>query len=314
MKAIICTRYGPPDVLQLHEVNKPIPKDNEMLIKIYATTVHIGDTKIRRLEPGMGLIADFFVKLIIRCMIGFRAPRSKILGMELAGIVDDVGKNIHSFQKGDQIFAATSMIHFGAYAQYICLSENAAISVKPKNMTFEEAAALVNGGDIALQILKKSNLQKNQTILIYGSSGSVGTFAVQIAKYFGAKVTGVCSTANLDMVKALGADFVIDYKKSDFTENSQKYDVIFDAVGKLKYSKIKNSLQKNGKYYNIFTAADSIKVTKSSLETLKELAEAGKVRSIIDRKYTLDQMVEAHRYVDKGHKKGNVVITIEHNI
>lgn len=313
MKAIICTKYGPPEVLQLKEVDKPIPKDNQVLIKIHAATVHIGDTKIRRLEPGIGFLQDIIYKIIIRLLIGFHGPRTKILGMELAGQIEQVGSKVKLFHKGDKVFAATPMMKFGAYAEYICLAEREAIALKPKNMTYEEAAALVNGGEIALQILKKAHIQKGQKILIYGASGSVGTFAVQLAKYFGAVITGVCSTVNLELVKSLGADETIDYTTTDFTENNRKYDFIFDAVGKLSYSKAKKSLKEEGKYFNIFTAADSIKVSAAALVTLKEIVEAGKLRSVIDKRYKLEQIVEAHRYVDKGHKKGNVVITLEHN-
>lgn len=312
MRAIICTKYGPPEVLQLQEVKKPVPKEHEVLVKIYATTVHIGDTKIRRLEPGIGFFQDILYKIIMRVVVGFRGPRAKILGMELAGVIEEVGNNVRLFHTGDQIFAATSMMKFGAYAQYVCLSEKGAIALKPKNMSYEEAAALVNGGEIALQILNKAHIQKGQKILIYGASGSVGTFAVQIAKYVGADVTAVCSTTNIQLVKSLGATTAIDYTTTDFTHNSQKYDVIFDAVGKLESSRAKKSLKEHGKYFNIFTAADSITVTSAALISLKELVEAGKVRSVIDRRYTLEQMVEAHRYVDQGHKKGNVVVTVKH--
>jgi NADPH:quinone reductase-like Zn-dependent oxidoreductase len=310
MKAVICTKYGPPEVLQLTDVEKPVPKDNEVLIRIKATTVHIGDTKIRRLEPGIGYIQDIIFKIIIRILIGFRGPRSKILGMELAGQIEDIGNNVHIFKKGDKVFAATSMMKFGAYAEYICLPESASVALKPKNMTYEQAAALVNGGDIALQILKKACIRKGHKVLIYGASGSVGTFAIQLAKYFGAEVTGVCSAANIELVKSLGADHTIDYLTTDITECNRKFDVIFDAVGKLAYSKVKRLLMHNGKYFNVFTAADSIKVTSVSLVSLKELAEAGKLQSVIDKRYTFEQMIEAHRYVDTGHKKGNVVISV----
>jgi NADPH:quinone reductase-like Zn-dependent oxidoreductase len=310
MKAIICTGYGPPEVLQLREVGKPVPKDNEVLIKIKATTVHIGDTKIRRLEPGIGFYQDILYKIMMRILIGFTKPRLEILGMELAGDIEAVGKKVHLFRKGDPIFAATPMLKLGAYAEYTCLKETEAIAIKPKNMSYEEAAALVNGGEIAYQILKKARIQKGQKVLIYGASGSVGTFAVQIARYFGAVVTGVCSGANTGLVKSLGADDTIDYKSEDFTENNRRYDVIFDAVGKLSYSKVKKLLSEKGKYFNIFTAADSIKVTPAALVSLKQIVEEGKLKSVIDRRYKLEQMVEAHRYVDQGHKKGNVVITV----
>lgn len=311
MKAVICTKYGSPDVLQIQEVEKPIPKKNEVLIKIHATSVHIGDTKIRSFKPGMGFFMDLLIKPMMRIMIGFRGPRKKILGMELAGKIETVGKNVTLFKRGDKVFASTEL-RFGTYAQYICLPENGLIAPLPTNVTYEEAAPVSNGAMTALLILKKATIQKGQKVLIYGASGSVGTFAVQLTKYFGTNVVGVCSTTNFEMVKSLGADKVIDYTQEDFTKNDETYDIIFDAVGKLSYSQCKKNLKKNGVYLNVLTSSGGLKLKPKDLLFLKELMEAEKLRAVIDSTYTLEQIAEAHRYVDKGHKKGNVVIVVEH--
>jgi len=309
MKSIICTKYGPPEVLQLIEVEKPFPKDNEVLIKVIATTVHIGDTKVRRLEPGLGSVRDFFFKPMMRIMMGFRGPRKKILGMELAGDIEEVGKNVTLFKIGDPVFASTEF-EFGAYVQFRCMPEDGILAIKPTNMTYDEAAPVSNGGLTALLNLRKANIQKGQKILIYGASGSVGTYAIQLARYFGAEVTGVCSTANLEMVESMGANKVIDYTKEDFTQRSDVYDVIFDAVGKIASSKRKKSLKKSGIYINVLSLSTNFKLKDEDLIFLKELCEAGKLRTVIDKRYPMEQIVEAHRYVDKGHKKGNVVITV----
>jgi NADPH:quinone reductase-like Zn-dependent oxidoreductase len=300
------------------EINKPVPKENEVLIKIYATTVTSGDARMRRADP-----------FLIRFFNGFTKPKNNILGNELAGVVEAVGKDVKQFKADDMVFGASGL-KLGTNAEYICISEKEMIAHKPDILSFEEAAAIPFGGNTALHFLKKGNISAGDRILIYGASGSIGVAAVQLTKYFGAYTEGVCSTANVDLVKSLGADKVFDYTKEDFTENGGKYDIIFDTIGKSPFSKCVKSLNKNGIFLRavhmsfspivkgIWTSITSSKKIiggvaaekKENLIFLKELIEAGKLKAVIDRRYRFEEMPEAHRYVDKGHKKGNVVINV----
>ncbi|MGG0576272.1 NAD(P)-dependent alcohol dehydrogenase [Priestia aryabhattai] len=303
MKAMVCTKYGKPDVLQLEEVENPIPKENEILIKIHATTVTSGDCRVRSFN------SPLLLWLPMRIVLGLRKPRKSILGVELAGEVEDVGKNVTRFKKGDQLFAMTGM-KFGGYAEYICLPEKGTIAVKPENVTCEEAASISFGGTTALHFFRKGNIQVGQKVLIYGASGAVGTAAVQLASYYGAEVTGVCSAKNSELVKSLGADYVIDYQHENFTEKEEKYDLIFDAVGKITKNQSKEALALNGRFVSV-EGQGIAKVQTEDLLFLKKLMEEGRIKSVIDRCYSLEQIPEAHKYVETGHKTGSVVVTLK---
>ena len=299
MKAIVCTKHGPPEGLQLQEVVKPTPRENEVLIKVHAGTVTTGDVMLRKLHPLMYLPMQLF---------GIR--RKRIPGHELAGVIEEVGAKVKQFKVGDQVFGTTTGLSVGANAEYVCLPEEwetNVLTVMPSNITFDEAAAIPVGGMTALQILRRAKIQSGQKVLVYGASGSVGTYALQIAKHLGAELTGVCRTRNVDLVKSLEADKVIDYTKEDFTESGETYDVIFDAVGKSLPEQDKKSLKPNGHRLSVQT---STKEAPELFLFLKELVEAGKIKPVIDRRYSLEQTAEAHRYVEAGHKKGNVVITV----
>jgi NADPH:quinone reductase-like Zn-dependent oxidoreductase len=294
-------------VLQFQEVDKPVPRGNEVLIRVYATTVHRGDSRMRGLDiPGPG-----WQRLLARLVLGIRRPRKAILGMELAGEIEAVGQDVTRFKTGDPVFASTVWSGFGAYAEYKCMAKDGALALMPASMTFEEAAVIPSGGITTLGILKMADIQPGQKVLIYGASGSVGTFAVQLARAFGAEVTGVCSTANLELVRSLGAGRVIDYTQEDFTQNGETYDVIFDAVDKYQ-GDYRTALKETGVYLNVDASSDKVKAgdAPSLLRELKELVEAGKLKAVIDRRYPWEQIVEAHRYVDQGHKRGNVVVTM----
>ncbi|MDC7721056.1 NAD(P)-dependent alcohol dehydrogenase [Priestia megaterium] len=303
MKAMVCTKYGKPDVLQLEEVENPIPKENEILIKIHATTVTSGDCRVRSFN------SPLLLWLPMRIVLGLRKPRKSILGVELAGEVEDVGKNVTRFKKGDQLFAMTGM-KFGGYAEYICLPEKGTIAVKPENVTCEEAASISFGGTTALHFFRKGNIQAGQKVLIYGASGAVGTAAVQLASYYGAEVTGVCSAKNSELVKSLGADRVINYQHENFTEKEERYDLIFDAVGEITKNQCQEALALNGRFVSV-EGQGIAKVQTKDLLLLKKLMEEGQIKSVIDRCYSLEQIPEAHEYVETGHKIGSVVVTLK---
>lgn len=322
MKAIVYESYGPPTVLQVKEIEKPVPKENEILVKVKATTVSVADIRSRSftVPPAFWLPA--------RITLGFLKPKKEILGMELAGEIEAIGKNVKRFKEGDQVFAAT-LADFGAYAEYKCLPEDGPVSIKPRNITYAEAAAIPIGARTALNYLRKANVQNGQKVLVYGASGSVGSYAVQIAKHFGANVTAVCSTRNVQLVKSLGADQVIDYTAQDFSGIDEAYDVIFEAVNKSSFSACMKVLKKDGIYINVteplpsvemlwtkLTSKKKILLSRNSPETaealnfLKELVEMGKLKIVIDRYYDFDEIIEAHKYVEKGHKRGNVVVKV----
>ncbi len=304
MKAFIYTEYGAPDVLRLADVPKPVPKPNEILVKVHASSVSAGSLWIRKgIYPGSA-----FYTLFIRLLFGITKPRNPILGNEFSGIVEDAGNDVQSWKKGDAVYGTTTGLKQGAYADYVCIPEMGkqnVIAPKPQNLTFEEAATLPIGGMTALDLLLKANIQQAPKVLVYGASGSVGTFAVQIARAFGANVTGVCSGKNVDLVGSLGAENVLDYTKQDFTECTEKFDIVFDAVGKLETAIRKRLLRQEGKFASIMSPTSE---KREHLETLHGMIADGKLKPVIDKVYPFGQLVEAHRYVDLGHKKGNVVI------
>jgi NADPH:quinone reductase-like Zn-dependent oxidoreductase len=325
MKAAVFTRYGPPDVLEIKDVEKPVPRDNEVLVRVYATTVCAADWRMRKADPFM-----------VRFMNGLSGPRKfNVLGAEFSGTVESVGKAVTRFKEGDEVFGSPGF-KFGAHAEYICLPEDGLLAMKPVNMTFEEAAAVLFGGFSALHFLKKAGIQAGQNVLIYGASGSVGVFAVQLAKHFGASVTGVCSTANLDLVKSLGADAVVDYTREDFSRAGRVYNIVFDTVGKSGFSRSLKSLKRGGPYVLVggsgrlssilelvlrgiwVSVTGTAKVisgvaraTGEDLAFLKELIQAGKLKTVIDKRYPLAEIAEAHRHAEAGHKKGHVVVLFE---
>lgn len=303
MKAVICTRYGPPDVLQLREVTRPVPQAHEVLIRIRATAVTASDGIVRSGQVSRRLW------LPMRLMLGFTGPRKPVLGMVLSGEIEALGQDVRRFDKGAAVYAFTPM-RLGTYAQYICVLEDSVLALRPANLTHVEAAAIPYGGLLALHYLRKGSIQSGQRVLIYGASGANGTAAVQLAKHFGARVTGVCSTRNLELVKSLGAETVVDYTREDFTTRDERYDFIFDAVGRKKSAPVpfRQALASGGKFISVDDGRPTPQ--RADLVFLTGLIEAGQLKPVIDRVYPLEQIVEAHRYVDTGHKQGNVVVTV----
>lgn len=304
---MVTTRYGPPEVLQIQEREKPIPKENEVLIKIHTTTVSVGDVKMRSLD------VPPVQKVLGRLFLGWTKPRKDVLGMELAGEIVEIGVDVTRFKIGDQVFASTFWEGLGGYAEYKCMPEDGMLALKPANVSYEEIVPILGGGVTAAKVLKKGNIQPGQKVLIYGASGNVGTFAVQIAKHSGAYVTGVCSTRNMELVTELGADRVIDYTREDFTKSGDTYDIVFDAVDKMLPSQRKVSLNETGIYLNVDKDSGGVGKSKDHIEYLtflKELVEAGEIKSVIDRTYMFEEIPEAHKYVETGHKTGCVVVRV----
>src|SRR5450759_2796445 len=305
MKAIVCTAYGPPEVLEVRELDKPVPKHDQVLVRIHATAVTSSDCIVRafNLHGPMSVVA--------RLVLGVTRPRKAVLGMVLAGEIEAAGKDVSAFKEGDQVFGFDRFA-FGAYAAYKSMTARGLLALKPSNLTYDEAAAIPYGGLLALYFLRKGRINERRRVLVYGASGSVGTSAVQLAKHFGAEVTGVCSSSNVEIVRSLGADAVIDYKKDDFTRGDERYDLVFVAIGNRMHppseADCKKALTPGGAYVSVDRG--SPRISTEDLVLLKQLAEAGALKPVIDRIYPLEQMAEAHRYVDQGHKKGNVVITV----
>jgi len=306
---MVTTKYGPPEVLEITEREKPTPQKNEVLIKIHATTVSVGDIKMRGLDLPSGQ------KIAARLFLGWSKPKKDILGMEAAGEIEAVGSEVTKFKVGDRVFASTFWDGLGGYSQYKCMPENSMLATIPEGISYEQAVPVLGGGVTAAKILDKGNIQPGQKVLIYGASGNVGTYAVQIAKHLGAIVTGVCSTRNLEMVTELGADSVIDYTTTDFTQSGEKYDIVFDAVSKMEPSQRKVSLNETGIFLDVDKDSGGVGKAKDHIKQLlllKDLMEAGKLRSVIDSTYTFDQIPEAHEYVQTGRKRGCIVVTVDH--